>query len=221
MKKITEDEFLDLIKIYKDCIIGYHLIKNENIYNDLKSHTEAVKFAMEEEIKDSLENKENAEEMWWKEVSDKLYPWTYDLDKAKAEKISAKYFFSIPDKPWKHNDHGTSSYDDVYDNGRIPYWYAFLEPPHWASFWHIKIKKDSSWQEYGEYILEREYNLDDFQKINETLFPNGFENLEIYEWTTDWSNIFDAWHEWWWSACRSIYDKSLDRFVVMVVSATD
>lgn len=83
-------------------------------------------------------------------------------------------------------------------NGQISYRYAFLEPP------------------YGT-----EYDKADFDNINNMLFPNGAESLEIYEWTTDWSDYFDAGHEWWGAACWSVYDKSLNRYVVIMVSATD
>ena len=62
---------------------------------------------------------------------------------------------------------------------------------------------------------------EDFKKVNEVLFPNGTDALEIYEWTTDWSDFFDAGHEWYGACCWSIYDKTLNRYAVMLVSATD
>ena len=37
----------------------------------------------------------------------------------------------------------------------------------------------------------------------------------------DWSDLFDAGHEWYGACCWSIYDKSMNRYVVMLVSATD
>ena len=45
--------------------------------------------------------------------------------------------------------------------------------------------------------------------------------LEIYEWTTDWSDYFDAGYEWYGACCWSVYDRSMNRYVVMLVSATD
>ncbi|MBQ7669868.1 MAG: hypothetical protein IJS45_04005 [Clostridia bacterium] len=62
---------------------------------------------------------------------------------------------------------------------------------------------------------------EDFDKINATLFPNGTDGLEVYEWTTNWSEYFDEGNEWWGALCLSVYDKSLDRFVVIMASATD
>ena len=62
---------------------------------------------------------------------------------------------------------------------------------------------------------------EDFERVNSVLFPKGADALEVYEWTTDWSNYFDAGHEWWGAACWSAYDRHLDRFAVLFASATD
>ena len=80
----------------------------------------------------------------------------------------------------------------------VPYWYAVMEPVH-----------------------GRRNKPEDFRKVNEVLFPNGTDELDIYEWTTDWSDLFDAGHEWYGACCWSVYDKALSRYVVMLVSATD
>lgn len=82
--------------------------------------------------------------------------------------------------------------------GRISYRYAFLETPHRTG-----------------------YEIADFDKINRLLFPNGAEPLEVYEWSTDWSDYFDDGHEWWGAACWSVYDRSLDRYAVILASTTD
>ena len=60
-----------------------------------------------------------------------------------------------------------------------------------------------------------------FRKVNSALFPEGTDELEVYEWTTDWSNYFDDGHEWWGAACWSVYDKNMNRYVVIMASATD
>lgn len=80
----------------------------------------------------------------------------------------------------------------------ISYCYLFLHPPHGCS-----------------------YNINDFVYLNKILFPNGFNDLDIYNWSTDWSNYFEEGLEWWGAKCISIYDKFLDRFVVIGASATD
>ena len=61
----------------------------------------------------------------------------------------------------------------------------------------------------------------DFDKINSALFPNGTDGLEVFEWTTGWSEYFDEGHEWWGTLCLTVLDKSLDRIVVIMASASD
>ena len=61
----------------------------------------------------------------------------------------------------------------------------------------------------------------DFDRVNAALFPNGTDGLEVYEWTADWSDFFDDGHEWWGALCLTVYDRSLDRFAVILASATD
>ena len=65
------------------------------------------------------------------------------------------------------------------------------------------------------------YTDKDFDRINEALFPNGTDGLEVYGWTTDWSDYFEDGHEWLGTLCYTIYDKTLDRFVVIMAAATD
>ncbi len=83
-------------------------------------------------------------------------------------------------------------------SGDLNYRMAFLSPPHTNS-----------------------YQDEDFDRMNAVLFPNGTKDLEVYKWTTDWSEYFDDGHEWWGTLCLTVYDKSLDRFVVIMASATD
>ena len=83
-------------------------------------------------------------------------------------------------------------------NGPLNYRRAFLYPPHGSGCTGA-----------------------DFDRVNALLFPNGTQGLEVYEWTTDWSEYFDDGHEWWGALCLTVYDKSLRRFVVILASATD
>ncbi len=83
-------------------------------------------------------------------------------------------------------------------DGPLNYRKAFLYPPY-----------------------ENGYKNSDFDKLNAALFPNGTDGLEVYEWTTDWSEYFDEGHEWWGALCLTVFDKSLDRFAVIMASATD
>ena len=83
-------------------------------------------------------------------------------------------------------------------NGALNYRKAFLYPPH-----------------------TNNYTDADFDKINAALFPNGTDSLEVYKWSTDWSNYFDDGHEWWGALCITVYDRSTGRFAVIMASATD
>lgn len=83
-------------------------------------------------------------------------------------------------------------------NGKLSYREAFLFPPH------------------GNGLTDR-----DFARVNTTLFPNGTDELEIYEWDTDWSDYFNDGREWWGTLCLTVYDGTLRRFAVITASATD
>ena len=84
------------------------------------------------------------------------------------------------------------------DADKLNYRRAFLSPP------------------YGSGCTDA-----DFDRVNAALFPNGTDGLEVYEWTTDWSEYFEDGREWWGALCLTVYDKTLDRFAVITASATD
>ena len=84
------------------------------------------------------------------------------------------------------------------NNNSKSYRFLFLNPPHGCN-----------------------YTIEDFNHINNILFPNGFNELEIFEWSTDWSNYFDDGLEWWGTMCVSIYDKTMNRYIIIGASATD
>ena len=81
------------------------------------------------------------------------------------------------------------------------------------------------WLNYRKAFLcpphENAYTDGDFERVNAVLFPGGADGLEVFRWTTDWSEYFDEGHEWWGALCLTVYDKTLDRFVVIMASATD
>ena len=110
----------------------------------------------------------------------------------KYELIDSKEFFQIP------NNYNEDKKNITTKINKRPYWYLFLNPPY-----------------------ETNYTIDDFIKINDILFPKGKDDLEIYDWSVDWSNYFLEGLEWWGARCISIYDKSMDRYVVILASATD
>ena len=91
-----------------------------------------------------------------------------------------------------------SLFSSAYPKNGLNYRKAFLYPPH-----------------------ENSYSGADFARVNAALFPEGTEHLEAYEWTTDWSDYFDEGHEWWGALCLTVYDRRMDRFAVLLASATD
>ena len=65
------------------------------------------------------------------------------------------------------------------------------------------------------------HNDKDFDRLINAIFPKGTDNLDIYKWSTDWSDYFDDGKEWWGTLCLTVYDKNLDRFAVIMAAATD
>ena len=210
MKIIDNDAFYEYIKRYDPDseyhLVGevdYYLLNDDKPYEGMKSHREALRFVFDWLVKQSIENKESTRKMFGDDYADQLRPLVYDIDKAQPSLLDRQVFFYCP------NIVRTDYYGNVwYDAGwepneenfgtTVPYWYALMEPVH-----------------------GRRNKPEDFKKVNEVLFPNGTDTLDIYEWTTDWSDYFDAGHEWYGACCWSVYDKTRSRYVVMLVSATD
>ncbi len=210
MKRIDNDAFYEFIKHYdldsEYHLVGevdYHLLCDDKPYEGMESHREALRCVFDWLVEQSIEDKENARIMFGDHVADKLRILAYDIDIAQPSPLAPLVFFYCPNIV-KTDYYGSVWYDaewvpnDENFGTTVPYWYAFLEPVH-----------------------GRRNKPEDFKRVNEVLFPNGTDALDIYEWTTDWSDFFDAGHEWYGACCWSVYDKSLNRYVVMLVSATD
>ena len=61
-----------------------------------------------------------------------------------------------------------------------------------------------------------------FDAVNKLLFnPMSDNNLKIYEWSTDWSNFFDAGKEWWGTFYWTVYNKEKSYVIVVAASSTD
>jgi hypothetical protein len=65
------------------------------------------------------------------------------------------------------------------------------------------------------------YNDEDHRRINSVLFPKGVYDTEIFSWDHYWSEYFDDGNEWWGCMYYTVYDRAMDRFVVIAASATD
>ena len=208
MQEITSDVFYDHIDRYdpngEDHYVGeveYHLLCDDKPYEGMESHREALNCVFDRLVKMCIEEIEIARRDFDDGSADRMHPWVYDIDKAEAVLLDPEVFFYCPEIV-KVDYYGNVFYDAEWkpDNcgTSVPYWYALMEP-----------------------VQGRRNKPEDFKKVNEALFPNGIHALDIFEWTTDWSDYFDAGHEWYGSCCWSIYDREMDRYAVLLVSATD
>ena len=201
MRELINDPFYELRAAYINCIIDYCLIEDDTPYQGKRSHKDAVLFAMLKVIERYIDTQLKDEIMVLKEIRDEPFPWSLDIGKAQAHQIDASALLHIPEII-RTDRIGQRFYDcgfpDFLKDERIPYWYAFWETPHTSG-----------------------YGPDDFRKVNSALFPKGTEELEVFEWTTDWSNYFEDGYEWWGAACWSVYDKQMNRYIVIMASTTD
>ena len=210
MHEIEYDAFYDLAAQYDSDnerhMVGeveYRLLRDEKPYEGLISHRAALRFVFDRLVKESREDQEEARKLWGDDLADRLHPWVYDIDKAQPTPLGPQAFLYCPNIV-KTDYYGNVRYDAEWEPNddnfgtTVPYWYALMEPVH-----------------------GRNNKPEDFRKVNEALFPSGTDGLAIYEWSTDWSDYFDAGHEWYGACCWSVFDKSMDRYVVMLVSATD
>ena len=210
MYEINNDAFYNFIKQYDSDIeyhlvgeVDYHLLKDDKPYKGLQSHREALIVVFDHLVENSIKDQKDVRERCGDDIADQLSPLVYDIDKAQPTPLIPNVFFYCPNIV-KIDYYGNVQYDAEWvpnnDNfgTTVPYWYALMEPVH-----------------------GRRNKPEDFNKVNEALFPKGTDMLDIFEWTTDWSDLFDAGHEWYGACCWSIYDKNMNRYVVMLVSATD
>lgn len=79
---------------------------------------------------------------------------------------------------------------------------AFLEPPNGLS-------------------LDKKEALVLFKQINTELFASIDTTLDIRQWPTDWSNVFDDGKEWWGAHFWTVFVPSKKWVVVICASSTD
>ena len=208
MREIRNDAFYDCIRQYdadpEYHLVGevdYHLLKDEEPYEGLPSHRKALLAVFDGLAQNRTEEQKRVRERFGDDLADRMSPLQYDIGKAQPTPLSPDDFFYCPNIA-KILYYGDVSYDAEWkpDNcgTTVPYWYALMEP-----------------------VQGRRNRPEDFRKVNEALFPKGTDGLDIYEWTTDWSDFFDAGHEWYGACCWSVYDENMNRYAVMLVSATD
>ena len=201
MLELINDPFYELIGKYDRCIIDYCLIEDHTPHQGYRSHKDAVLFAMLKVIERYIDTQLESEVRYGRKIQDEPYPWNLDIAKAKAHRIDAETLLHVP-VILRTDRIGQRFYDcglpDPLNGEQIPYWYAFWETPHTSG-----------------------YGPDEFRRVNSVLFPKGTDKLEVYEWTTDWSNYFEAGREWWGTACWSVYDQRMNRYIVIMAETTD
>ena len=201
MRELKNDPFYERLEKYDRCLIDYCLIEDDTPHQGYRSHKDAILFAMLKYIERYIEEQLKNEISYGREVHAEPFPWNLDIAKAHARQIDAAQLLHIP-VILKTDRIVQRFYDCPYPDpskgDQIPYWYAFWETPHTSG-----------------------YGPDEFREVNSVLFPQGTDELEVYEWTTDWSNYFDDGHEWWGTACWSVYDRRMNRYAVIMASTTD
>ena len=164
---------------------------------------------LEKFMDSSIELKDDSFYKLYSKYKDSVLDYCIVTGKDITHKDAVKFAFKIWSKKYDMKltidedkmNYKIIDYKELFDtscNDDKSYCYLFLNPPH-----------------------TNKYNVEDFNKINNVLFPKGFDNLEIYDWSNNFSNYFDDGLEWWGARCISIYDKELDRFVIIGASATD
>ena len=201
LRELIGDPFYERIGQHEDCVIDYFLLSDDTPHQGYRSHKDAILFAMLKIIEQDIETQLASEVLYCRKVQDEPFPWRLDIGMAKAHRIDTEAFLRVPGI-LRTDRLGQRFYDcawpDPSKGDQIPYWYAFWEPPH--------TSRDGP---------------EAFREVNALLFPAGIDALEVYEWTTDWSNYFDDGHEWWGAACWSVYDAHMNRYAVLLASATD
>ena len=67
----------------------------------------------------------------------------------------------------------------------------------------------------------KSYTDSDFERVNAVLFPGGAECLEVYRWTAARTEDVGEGHEQRGELCLTVYDKTLERFVIIMASVTE
>ena len=123
------------------------------------------------------------------------YKISLEEEKMKAHLSSMEELLQLPEDDYYNNRLKKNRAFSRLDP--IPYWFAFLEPPHGNSY----LKKD-------------------FIEFNEALFPNK-NHCEVYRWNDEFSNYFDEGKEWWGTGLWSVYDPIERTIVIIGASLTD
>lgn len=184
MKEIKDHEaYKQLNNKYEKVDLDYVIMSVDTGYEGVITHKKAIIEAFQ------VLNSKNME------YFGADYKYEIDEDKMKALPSNMGELLQLPDDDYYNN---RTKKDRVFSiPNPIPYWYAFLEPPHGNS-----------------------YLTKDFTEFNMLLFPDR-NNCEVYRWNDEFSNYFDAGKEWWGTGLWSVYDCITGLMVIIGASLTD
>ena len=98
--------------------------------------------------------------------------------------------------------------------------YALLDPPHGLYITDPNEKWSPEYGKHEQLKLTELFHI----FIKETFEINNLEHtnhLEVYKWSNDWSNYFDAGKEWWGTFYWTILNKKRSEIIIIAASSTD
>ena len=97
----------------------------------------------------------------------------------------------------------------------------FTDKMYYRYFLEQPFGKPSQRLDESDNIYHEVYTMQDMNYLNSLLFPNGIDDLIIYEWNPYAFPYFEMGIEWWGTISVSIYDKSMDRYIIICSSTSD
>jgi hypothetical protein len=205
---IPDTQFKSLLESAEqaDIVIDYVLIDCEAAEINAETHQQAAIFALQilakklDEYFTLLVQERNGKR-------DDFFQIKTNPEKSRGERISLEHFLG-------------RAYD--------------MQQQKIVSVWNentdgSRVSKTGSTQGYAEAFSDTPYNvqmkLEDintlFEDINNAAFDGLRQDLEVYEWSNDWSTYFDAGNEWWGSFLWTVKHPTQNVIVAIGASTTD
>ncbi|CUU48464.1 hypothetical protein [Clostridium beijerinckii] len=201
MIELLDHPAYKIINKYKNngVVVDYVIIQNDSTKHTYEEHKKAAINAMKIIAKrwddyafDKIGNDPNCKN--WKRED--FFSITWDESSLSASAYPIEQFFALPEDSYYIDKPETKTRAWSTDQF-AQYAYTFLEPPY-----------------------SNKYVIKDWEVLNNILFSSK-EDLEIYKWSTNWSNYFNDGLEWWGAYYWTVYDFKYNIFVVIGASATD
>ena len=200
MRIIKDRSFEDVQKKYRNHCLDIVLLDGEGTNKGTIGHKTAVIYAMTSNIFSNLRGQDYKAD-------------DFNLGIMQCERINPSDFFKMC-KVIQRGSHKKPLFE--YSDGYVPDGFYALGT---KSNDRIKIMYSYAWLNSP---YPTNYSMDDFEFFNNVLFPNGRGFLDIYRWKDNFCDkYFLPGKEWWGTGLWSVYDKTLDRFVIIGASQTD